>query len=57
MGDRTMPRGRLGGTQVFGSSKMSTATAAALANLRVTHVSNAREFEDFRRIPKFSKAP
>ena len=53
----TMPRGGFGGTQVFGSSKMSTATQNAMANLRVTHVSNAREFEDFRRIPKFNKAP
>ena len=34
--------------------KMSNATEKALAQINVQHVSQAKEFEEFRRLPKFN---
>ena len=36
---------------------MSGATEAAFAQVNVQHVSQAKEFEEFRRLPKFSHVP
>ena len=37
--------------------KMSNATEQAFAQINVQHVSQAKEFEEFRRLPKFNHVP
>ena len=44
-------------SQTMNSSKMSKATREALDAIHVKHVSQAKEYETFKQLPKFSHIP